>query len=150
MTQMPLELKDIPEPIGNFILEQKDVEPLMMPDGAYYHYSKVCVMLQRVLTSRFASTPPTTEQSELWKDVMDIMIRTNNPFPLLTEKYSITRKEEVPEEGFTIEDMKEAFESGKHFGETETLHLHTDHVSKQQLEQTSDWDDYIKFKKQKP
>lgn len=106
---MPIELKDIPEPIGNFILEQEDVKPLMMPDGAYYHYSHVCVMLKKILTSRFASAaPPTTEQTELWKELLNEagkrlyaidaeIISEETAIAQLAEKYSITRRQEVPE-----------------------------------------------------
>lgn len=43
--------------------------------------------------------PPTTEQTgDMWMDVIDTIIKTEGPaIPLLDEKYSITRKQEVPE-----------------------------------------------------
>lgn len=46
-----LELKDI-KPIGSFILEQEDIKPVMTENGAYYHYSQVCDLLNRILKSK--------------------------------------------------------------------------------------------------
>lgn len=45
------ELKNI-KPIGDFILNQDDIKPIMTENGAYYHYSQVCNMLSRILKSK--------------------------------------------------------------------------------------------------
>jgi len=42
-----LEMQPIPEPIGNYIIAQKDIEYEMTNNGGYWHYSKVCVLLSR-------------------------------------------------------------------------------------------------------
>lgn len=39
---------EIPEPIGNFIISQKDITPFNAQDGAWYHYSDVCKLLNRL------------------------------------------------------------------------------------------------------
>ena len=41
----PIELEEIPEPIGNFIME--NAEGVMGNDGMYYHYSDVCTLLKK-------------------------------------------------------------------------------------------------------
>ncbi len=38
---------DLPRPIGEFILAQKDIIPVQTHNGAYYHYSQVCILLNR-------------------------------------------------------------------------------------------------------
>ena len=45
------ELKNI-KPIGDFILNQDDIKPIMTENGAYYHYSQVCVLLSSILKSK--------------------------------------------------------------------------------------------------
>ena len=40
-------LKDIPEPVGQFIIDQQDIKPLLTGNGAYYHYVDVIKMLER-------------------------------------------------------------------------------------------------------
>jgi hypothetical protein len=42
-----IELKEIPEPIGNFILDQKDIKYIKGNDGAYWHYKDVITLLSR-------------------------------------------------------------------------------------------------------
>jgi len=43
-----MELIELPiEPVGNFILEQQDIKPVMTHNGAYYHYADVCKILKR-------------------------------------------------------------------------------------------------------
>lgn len=43
-----MELIELPiEPVGNFILEQQDIKPVMTHNGAYYHYADVCKLLKR-------------------------------------------------------------------------------------------------------
>lgn len=39
------------KPIGDFIINQKDIEPVITTQGAYYHYKDVCTLLKRVLKS---------------------------------------------------------------------------------------------------
>ena len=41
-------LEEIPEPIGKFILKQTDIEPVYTDNGAYFHYSDVCTLLNRL------------------------------------------------------------------------------------------------------
>jgi hypothetical protein len=43
-----LQMRDIEPPIGDFILAQKDIKPLMLPNGGYFHYSDVCTLLKRL------------------------------------------------------------------------------------------------------
>lgn len=52
----PNELKDIsidlielPEPVGKFILDQKDLSPAPGRDGSYWHYNDVITLLTRYL-----------------------------------------------------------------------------------------------------
>lgn len=44
---MSIELKEI-KPIGDQIIKHKDIVPLMTHNGAYYHYSQVCVLMDRL------------------------------------------------------------------------------------------------------
>ena len=46
-----MEFKEI-KAIGSFILAQEDIDPVMTNNGAYYHYSQVCVLLDRILKSK--------------------------------------------------------------------------------------------------
>jgi hypothetical protein len=47
MMKSKIKLYNLPEKLpGDFLLEQCP-NPLMLADGAYYHYSKVCVLLRR-------------------------------------------------------------------------------------------------------
>ncbi len=39
------ELKELPEPIGNFILE--NITGVDTPTGVYYHYADVCTLLKK-------------------------------------------------------------------------------------------------------
>ena len=41
-------IEDLEEPIGNFILEQNDLKPLITNNGYFYHYSDVCTLLNRL------------------------------------------------------------------------------------------------------
>lgn len=38
---------EIEPPMGDFILKQTDIPPLMLAHGAYYHYSQVSILLRR-------------------------------------------------------------------------------------------------------
>lgn len=40
------------KPIGNFIMDQKDIVPTMTENGGYFHYSEVCVLIKRALKSK--------------------------------------------------------------------------------------------------
>ena len=42
-----IEFVDIPEPIGKFVLDQKDVPFVQGSDGAYWHYKDVLTLLSR-------------------------------------------------------------------------------------------------------
>jgi hypothetical protein len=46
---IPLDLTELPigPPIGQFILDQGDIKPVMTLNGAYYHYVDVCKLLKR-------------------------------------------------------------------------------------------------------
>ena len=46
-----VELKQI-KPIGEFILNQDDIKPIMTENGGYFHYSQVCVLITRALKSK--------------------------------------------------------------------------------------------------
>ena len=39
---------ELERPIGDFIINQKDIIPLIMPDGYYYHYADVCKLLKKL------------------------------------------------------------------------------------------------------
>jgi hypothetical protein len=47
--RLPLEAKpglfEIPKPMGDFILKHKSVKAVFLPDGAYYHYKDVVILL---------------------------------------------------------------------------------------------------------
>lgn len=43
-----IEIIELEEPIGNFILKQEDIKPIMTNNGAYYHYADVCTILNRL------------------------------------------------------------------------------------------------------
>ena len=47
MTPEELKLHELPEPIGNFILNS-EFEGIALTDGQYYHYSDVCTLLKRM------------------------------------------------------------------------------------------------------
>jgi len=49
---MPLKFIDIPKPMGDFILAQKDIEPTLTVNGAWYHYKDVVTMLHRFKESQ--------------------------------------------------------------------------------------------------
>lgn len=49
---------------------------------------------------------------------------------------------------YTEEDLRKAFEAGKHFGEIETLFNHTDSITREQYEATFHVDEYIQSLKQ--
>lgn len=44
-------LQPIEKPIGDFILSQSDIIPVIGGDGAYYHYADVCKLLNRLKPS---------------------------------------------------------------------------------------------------
>lgn len=52
----PIEVKEIPEPVGKFILDQKDLSPTPGRDGRYWHYKDVVTLLTRYLDYKAAST----------------------------------------------------------------------------------------------
>ena len=60
--------KEIEPPIGDFILKQKDIKPLMREDGAYYHYVDVCKLLKR--------HHPATDWENKAKDMKQTPIQT--------------------------------------------------------------------------
>lgn len=47
-------LSEIEPPMGDFILKQTDIPPIMLAHGAYYHYSQVSVLLRRKQTELVA------------------------------------------------------------------------------------------------
>ena len=53
-----------PKPIGDFILSQKDILPVMTSDGAYYYYGDVCTLLNRL---QAAQVDWEKVESELYK-----------------------------------------------------------------------------------
>lgn len=48
--------QEIEPPVGSFILEQKDIQGILANDGMYYHYSKVCELLNRYAASKVDTT----------------------------------------------------------------------------------------------
>lgn len=41
------ELTEIGPPVGQFIIDQKDIQALEMADGHYYHYTEVISLMKR-------------------------------------------------------------------------------------------------------
>jgi hypothetical protein len=39
---------ELEKPIGDFIIGQTDIRPLVTANGYYYHYSDVCKLLNRL------------------------------------------------------------------------------------------------------
>lgn len=54
MSDKQLAFEDMPRPVGDFILTQKDIQYMQKFDGAWFHYKDVCTLLQRYA----ASQPP--------------------------------------------------------------------------------------------
>jgi len=59
------ELVDIPKPVGDFIISQEDITPVITENGYYYHFGSVCVLLKRYGAKWAASTPAYKEVEEL-------------------------------------------------------------------------------------
>ena len=55
LTELPLT-----EPIGSFIILQKDIKPVLTANGAYYYYGDVCQLLDR----KVAECATITEQEK--------------------------------------------------------------------------------------
>lgn len=54
------ELRPI-KPLGDWLLAQKDLPPVMLPDGGYWYYGSVLQLLKRYLNEHEAATPPVRE-----------------------------------------------------------------------------------------
>jgi len=46
-----MQLEELPEPVGSFIIKNCG-DSLMLADGAYYHYSQVCVLLKKYVEEK--------------------------------------------------------------------------------------------------
>jgi len=61
-----LEWEEIPRPIGDFILAQKDLPYEQTSNGAYWHYVQVCEML-----SRYGKMPVPKHAGRIWVKAKD-------------------------------------------------------------------------------
>lgn len=57
------ELRPI-KPLGNWLLAQTDLPPVMLPDGGYWYYGSVLQLLKRYLNEHESTTPPVKEAGQ--------------------------------------------------------------------------------------
>lgn len=75
-----LQFKDVPEPIGSFILAQNDIEYTQTANGAYWHYSAVCALL-----GRYAQEKAAGAKGAVWVKASE---RLPEPFKVVPCKYT--------------------------------------------------------------
>jgi hypothetical protein len=61
MSDKQIPFEDMPKPIGEFILSQKDIAYMQMFDGAWFHYKDVCTLL-----NRYAASQPPAVRGTVW------------------------------------------------------------------------------------